>query len=951
MTDTNRSAERRRFSVARPPRRLGALVLASVLGLGVLTGCDDGPAVVTQSVESLVQSAQESLGKEDFNAAYIHLRNALKREPNNAPARLLMARLDIDMGNPLGAEGELIRAREVGADPNVATLLMAEAYRMTGRHEKILKDLKLTDEATPDQRAELLAWQAIAHTLDNDIPGASGALTEADKLAPDNLYVAIAKGRLAIIAKDKVSARAMVEKAEKIDAKAIETLMLKADVAFLDQDFKGIEAILAPAMKNRPQHPGLIGGLARAEIELGEYDKAEKRLKTFLNRYKGHAESLYMLAESSLRQQDFKAADQYAKEALANTPGHMGAQLVAGIANAAMGQFEQAQRYLVGYLADRPKSVSGRRYYAVSLMSLGRPDEARKILAELVDEGDESALHRQLLGKAAVQMKDFEDSEKQLSRAVDLDPNSLSYRLQLSSVLASQGRIDDAITNLEKALEIDPTARETNLALFRTYLAGKRMDEAVAFARDLQGREGQQAFGATLEAIALFLGGKLDEAQAVFERVLEENPGEPKASRNMAKLLAMRGQRKEAIKVLLKANERQPRNVEALLDLAHLTAKEGLFDKANDWAERARQVDSRDLRPTVALARLALLEKKWGVAHSRAQSALLEFPDNPELLTVLGEAQLMQGQAQAAVNVLEQATKAQPLATTSYVLLGRAYEDLGDQRNAVEAYRKALTLNDNQYGARRNLIKVLLGLKEYDAAKTEIDTLAKLVPDSQSVPETRAWYELAQGRHEEARRILRTAKAKVDVPSRSLMALLASLEWELGNRDGANALWLEWLKKVPDDNEAKTVLGGNYLAMGRWTDAEALYRAMLKDVPESWSVNNNLAWALFKQGHDQEALPLAQKAANLAPRVAVVLDTLGTILLDMKQPQQALGPLQKAADVAPGNAGIQYRLALALSETGDVQTARYVLKSLMLLDKPFAERADAEALYAKLENP
>ena len=63
----------------------------------------------------------------DSKGALIQLRNALKRDPTQLPARVLIGRIHLDMGNPLEAEEALTTAEKLGADPVLTALPLAQA--------------------------------------------------------------------------------------------------------------------------------------------------------------------------------------------------------------------------------------------------------------------------------------------------------------------------------------------------------------------------------------------------------------------------------------------------------------------------------------------------------------------------------------------------------------------------------------------------------------------------------------------------------------------------------------------------------------------------------------------------------------------------------------------------------------------------------------------------------
>jgi len=80
-------------------RSLNRKAIAVALAM-VLSACG------SSTPASYVASARTYLAKNDYPAAIIELKNALKADPNQADARLLLAKALIDGGNPRDAETE-----------------------------------------------------------------------------------------------------------------------------------------------------------------------------------------------------------------------------------------------------------------------------------------------------------------------------------------------------------------------------------------------------------------------------------------------------------------------------------------------------------------------------------------------------------------------------------------------------------------------------------------------------------------------------------------------------------------------------------------------------------------------------------------------------------------------------------------------------------------------------
>src|SRR5579872_5193496 len=101
--------------------RRGAAFVAILMGvLLTLTACNE-------SVERLVAEARAYYAAGNFPAADARANAALSRDPNNVAARLLSAKMYIDLGQGNAALGLLTRAEQAGADKLVLAKPRAQA--------------------------------------------------------------------------------------------------------------------------------------------------------------------------------------------------------------------------------------------------------------------------------------------------------------------------------------------------------------------------------------------------------------------------------------------------------------------------------------------------------------------------------------------------------------------------------------------------------------------------------------------------------------------------------------------------------------------------------------------------------------------------------------------------------------------------------------------------------
>jgi tetratricopeptide (TPR) repeat protein len=90
-------------------------------------------------------------------------------------------------------------------------------------------------------------------------------------------------------------------------------------------------------------------------------------------------------------------------------------------------------------------------------------------------------------------------------------------------------------------------------------------------------------------------------------------------------------------------------------------------------------------------------------AAEAAQGALLDTPDNADLLHLLALAQRQLGRVDQAIGALERATAIDPLRATLHFNLGQAYGAVGKQAEAIHSLERALAIDPSHARARFDL--------------------------------------------------------------------------------------------------------------------------------------------------------------------------------------------------------------------------------------------------------
>ena len=210
----------------------------------------------------------------------------------------------------------------------------------------------------------------------------------------------------------------------------------------------------------------------------------------------------------------------------------------------------------------------------------------------------------------------------------------------------------------------------------------------------------------TAQAMAMQLhqSGQLDNAEALYRRILEVQPTYPDALHFLGRLLHQRGDSAEAVRLIEQSVVQQPDYADAHNSLGNVLNSLGQTDEAI-------------------------------AAYRRAIAYRADFA---EACNNLGVALRTQGELAEAIQVLQQAIALKPDYADAYFSLGRAFSADDQAEAAIQAIQQGLQLNPRKPGGYRQLGRLLYVLNRHEEAAACYRQWTEQAPDD---PE--AWHMLA----------------------------------------------------------------------------------------------------------------------------------------------------------------------------------------------------------------
>jgi len=250
-----------------------------------------------------------------------------------------------------------------------------------------------------------------------------------------------------------------------------------------------------------------------------------------------------------------------------------------GQAASEAGETRQAIDALVRLTGLQPMVAGGWFLLARELRKAGRGAEAWR--ADL--SGVHAASHDPDLLRAAVAMKEdrFGDAEAILQAQLERAPDDPAAIRLLGEISWRRGDMTEALALVERAVRIAPGFDLARDFLVRLLMQTNRLPEALKHAEALADSPIKSPSHDLLRASVLVRLGAQEQAGAIYERLLAQDPNQPQVWQNRGHVLKTLGRQSDAVRAYREAVTRRPTMGEAWWSLANLkTVKLGPEDVA-----------------------------------------------------------------------------------------------------------------------------------------------------------------------------------------------------------------------------------------------------------------------------------------------------------------------------------------------------------------------------------
>jgi putative PEP-CTERM system TPR-repeat lipoprotein len=883
------------------------------------------PACDAAESPAPVQNADHPIAGGNLKAAEIELRNAIQESPQDPLLRSQLARVYLQLGDPISAEREARAARDrKGKEPDYLPVLL-DAMALQGKFADLADLVKSGNRAPPLESKVRLALGITAAAGLHDRAKAETMLTDAVRLDPSALPPKLALARL-LAATNPAEANKLVDQALALDPRSVEALLVKGELARGRGDAKEAMSQFDAAVKIDPKNVLVRLSRAGLNINQGNYNAADEDLTSVLKARPNDLMANYLHALELAKQQKYAAADHLFDRLSGFFTKFPAGYYLQGATKLALGQFAQAEDILRLYLGQFPADARAVRLAAIAALRQGAPTRAIGYLKTVVNKTPQDPQLLTLLGNAYMANGKPDLALDQFEKAAALDPGNaaIKTRVAISEIGAGQGK--EGLAELERVFDTQSGATVAGPTLVLTQLRAGQVDKAAQTAAALLKRDPKSPLYQTL--VGMVRGEQRDypAAEAAFRAALTSQPGFLPARRDLAQLYLATGKAEQAKEVYNDALAKKPEDEAALLGLANIAIAEKNWSAATDNINRARTAAPNDPAPGLMLVRAYELRQDWANVKALATALSAQFPSNVDVLDAQARGQLAAGDTNGAISTYKRAHELAPNSLpilSRYLTLLNSAKYYADMRGVVQA---AIANDPKNPSLKVELVRVTAELDGVDAAVSKANAFAKDDPNNNAYDLLSSQLYQNAGRYGDAAALLDKAVAARPADD-ALTITLARLNIRTGDFAKAEAVLNARLKADPKDVAARSVLGPLYLATSRTTDAKQVYGDLLAQKPNDVTGLLGMADVAIVQKQWPEALDAIARARSAAPNdpaPGIKLVTLYALRQDWKN---ATASAAELAAKFPSNVDvldIQGRAQLGAGDTkGAIATYKH----------------------------
>lgn len=916
-------------------------------------------ALLLISSSSLAQDKYEAalsaFNQEQVGEAYILLKNTLRDNPDHLPSKLLMGRILLIDGFILDAIDEFEESLQLGADKNLALPYLSTAYLMKGEYDLVI-NLADTQSISSETKIALKLNAASAYIRQNKPAEAESQYQQILKLSPNNLVAVSAYT-------DMLISLGNLDGAE--DLLLGYRAQMPASPALLHtfgklQNAKGHKEEALETFKKvdsmQPSNPLFMRSLASELAELGDYDEARKVIAKIEQQTPADIQIRLLKARIlALTKQQFEAdkiLQQLTQELslLDEKQRNERIQLsvVTGIVAYINQNYELASTELARYVSDRTPSPEIIGMLADSLLRFGYYKDAITALEKHIDVVLKNPDVGVLTCELYISIRRNFKCERMLPELQKAYPENTKVKLIHAKLLMSKYQYQAASDYLDTNLK---DSKEEPVVELKAILFGQTGDFNNAFIQASYLTEkwpDNLAYQIIRADIAIRLG-RTEEATEIVNKALRLEPNHLGAKIVKARIAFQQDKRPVAIELLESVIKEKRDSLSALLLLGQIYTLEKQFDLAVDRLLIAKALNTSSPEPRELLVSIYRQTGDLKNAISEVNQLLNLDRLNSEYMLQKADILIeMRNYPDAAsqLNVVYATWSDQAF---DLLRLSKIQRTALDSEGAERSIKRAIELKPKWEQAQAEFINFLIEQSRIESAKEKLSAYAKMFGENANYLMLQGDLALAKNDIDSAFTYYLKSHKSMTSFNMPLLKLYVIAQQHQQYRNKFISYVKGFTTKGDQSVIVKQILADALMLDKQYEEAERIYTVLLNEdeLAQRAFILNNMA-NIYADKDIDKALAYSQDALNISSNSAPLLDTYGWLLVSANQLEKGLDTLRRAYAVNSEDPTIQYHIAATLEKLGKKEEAKQELLRNNTLEKAFADKAEAEALYNRL---
>ncbi|KGJ91547.1 XrtA/PEP-CTERM system TPR-repeat protein PrsT [Colwellia psychrerythraea] len=907
------------------------------------------------SVTAADDYEQALLAFEENNTkeAYIHLKNSLKHQPDNLPAKILMAKVLLKQELYSDGIDTFLDALDQGADINLVLNDLGHALMVTGQYHQVInlgKNRSLSKEGQ-------LIWLLLsgnAYSSLNDNASARSAFEQALAINSNDIRALSAFASFELNQKNVNAAKKLIDNAVVLYPNDSRVWNLTGQYFDKISDQGNALTAYEKAHSHNANDPMVQRKLAHAYTNASQYDKALGIIEMILLATPSDPYAILLksqlLAYSNKNEESQNILRDISEKLSRLTDeekhSHISLAYIAGTAAYFQGEFELAQQELQFYIQERPEDLSGISILTDIYLQQGQTENALEFL-----EVKTSIIYADL--RLSLLLVELYLNNKKLFKADGIISQlEITYKSHPQLIIARakwltiSSRYDEALAQLDSNTPKDFDAAYA-LAKGLTYRSQGNLVKAVEMAELLLEKDSTNSDSLAFRGTLFLQQKQWQSAVDTFEKILINKPDDFSSLFNIATASAAMQNYQKSKEITAKLIVLQPNQVQLKILMAKLERDTGSIVTAIKLFKEIAQANKTNTEVIEALLMI--------YANQGDFNAALVESDKLTKLVFLNPAYIKQkAEIYLALNKIVDARKQLGLlqgvvnSPSELFQLSQLQLKLNDVSNAKNSIDKALSLAPQSLRLRLELVKIEMTLGNLDSAVTQLKTIEKDHKNNPNVLLVQGSLLMKQGKNLLAQKKFYAALSIDNHFRLALIKLYELTEQGIGGEEFSD-LVANILKKYPNKHFMRNLLADYSLNNQDFHTAKLHYEklAEVPNWPSKASVFNNLAYISINSDLGS-AEAYAKKALALNDSSASIFDTYGWILSLRGNHNESLKILRKAFSMNSNAPSIRYHLGYTLNELGRTGEAKQELIKATSSTDTFIERNDAVNLLQQL---